>query len=79
MSNKKFVVFLSLLAILGMVLSACGPKATETPVATEAPAARGWFDLRDCPVSRQPVLWLGAGDCSGEGRRAWLYHSETRP
>ena len=41
MSTKKLFVFLSLLAILGMVLSACGPKATETPVVTEAPAAAG--------------------------------------
>ena len=39
MSNKKFVVFLSLLAVLGIVLSACGgPAATQAP-ATEAPAA----------------------------------------
>jgi len=34
MSTKKFVVFLSLLAVLGMLLSACGPKATEAPAAT---------------------------------------------
>lgn len=32
MSNKKLVVFLSLLAMLSMLLSACQPK-TETPVA----------------------------------------------
>lgn len=36
MSNKKFVVFLSLLAVLGMVLSACAPAAPAEP---EAPAA----------------------------------------
>ena len=37
MSNKKFIVFLSLLAVLGMLLSACQPAA---PAATEeAPAA----------------------------------------
>jgi len=44
MSNKKFVVFLSLLAILSMVLSACGPTATEEapPAATEeVPVAEG--------------------------------------
>ena len=35
MSNKKFVVFLSLLAALGIVLSACGgPAATEAPAAS---------------------------------------------
>ena len=41
MSTKKFVVFLSLLAVLGMLLSACQPAATtEAPAAaTEAPAA----------------------------------------
>ncbi|MEW5869249.1 MAG: hypothetical protein AB1894_08245, partial [Chloroflexota bacterium] len=40
MSNKKFVVFLSLLAILIMLLSACQPAATEkAPVAS--PAASG--------------------------------------
>jgi len=35
MSNKKIVVFLSLLAILSMLLSACQPKATEAPIAKE--------------------------------------------
>ena len=42
MSNKKFVVFLSLLAVLGMLLGACQPAATTevAPAATEeAPAA----------------------------------------
>ena len=33
MSNKKFVVFLSLIAVLGMLLGACQPAA---PAATEA-------------------------------------------
>lgn len=33
MSNKKFIVFLSLLVMLSMLLSACQPKATEAPVA----------------------------------------------
>ena len=51
MSYKKFVAILSFLAILGMVLSACGPQATPVPataapataapVATSAPAAAG--------------------------------------
>jgi len=37
MSNKKFVVFLSLIAVLAMFLGACQPAA---PAATEeAPAA----------------------------------------
>jgi ABC-type sugar transport system substrate-binding protein len=36
MSNKKFVVFLGLLAVLGMVFSACAPAAPAEP---EAPAA----------------------------------------
>jgi erythritol transport system substrate-binding protein len=34
MSNKKFVVFLSLLAVLSMLLGACGSQPTEAPVAT---------------------------------------------
>ena len=29
MSNKKIVVFLSLLVLLSMLLSACQPKATD--------------------------------------------------
>jgi len=36
MSNKKFVVFLSLFAVLGMLLSACGPAATEQAPAADA-------------------------------------------
>ncbi len=42
MSTKKFVVFLSLLAVLGILLSACQPAATEeapAAVEEEAPAA----------------------------------------
>lgn len=35
---KKFVVLLSILTVLGLVLSACGGAATQAPVATEAPA-----------------------------------------
>jgi ABC-type sugar transport system substrate-binding protein len=36
MSNKKFIVFLSLFAVLGMLLGACGPAAPEP---AQAPAA----------------------------------------
>jgi erythritol transport system substrate-binding protein len=41
MSNKKFVVILSLLAIFGMLLSACqpAPVTQQAPAATTAPAA----------------------------------------
>ena len=40
MSNKKFIVILSLLAIVGLLLSACQPAATATPqaAATAEPA-----------------------------------------
>jgi len=39
MSTKKFIIFLSLLAVLGMLLSACQSAATEeTPAATEEEA-----------------------------------------
>ena len=44
MSTKKFGVFLSLLAVLSMLLGACGPTATEeAPAAAteEAPVAEG--------------------------------------
>jgi len=39
MSNKKFVVFLSLLAVLGMVLSACQPATPQAPAEPAAPVA----------------------------------------
>jgi len=36
--NSKFVKLFGLLAIAGMLISACGPAATPAPVATQAPA-----------------------------------------
>ena len=42
MSNKKFVVFLSLLAVLGMLLGACQSAATEEAPAADRRSARCW-------------------------------------
>jgi len=39
MSSKKFIVFLSLLAVVGMLLSACQPAPAATAAPTTAPAA----------------------------------------
>jgi len=36
--NKKFLLVMSMLIITAFLLSSCAPKATEVPVATEAPA-----------------------------------------
>ena len=89
MSTKKFVVFLSLLAVLGMLLSACQPAATEEApaAATEDPllhrsarcCGRRRFDLRDRAWGGEPILWLDAGNCSSKSRRTRLRDSEARP
>ena len=70
MSNKKFVVFLSLLAVLGMLLGACQSAATteEAPAAASRRSAcccrRRRFDLRDRAWGGESILWLDAGNCS---------------
>jgi ABC-type sugar transport system substrate-binding protein len=56
MSNKKFAVLLSLLAVLGMLLSACAP-ATQVPVATEPPADT------EAPAAEEPVAEAGGLIC----------------
>ena len=75
MSSKKTLTILSLILILGMLVSACAQPA-PAPVATQAPAASpsryrgpgryrtGWSedDLRDRPAGREPLLWRHAGD-----------------
>jgi arabinogalactan oligomer/maltooligosaccharide transport system substrate-binding protein len=61
---KKFVVLLSILTVLGLVLSACGAAATQAPAATEAPATEA-PSATEAPATEAPsdadstlTLWV---------------------
>ncbi len=52
--NKRLVfVLLTLIVAASMMLSACGPAATEAPVATEAPATEA---PTEAPVATEPPM-----------------------
>jgi branched-chain amino acid transport system substrate-binding protein len=46
--KKRIFVLISLVAVLGMLLAACGPAATEAPAPTEAPAT-------EAPAPEEPM------------------------
>jgi len=65
MKNRKnlFNLF-SLLLLVSMVLAACGPAATEAPVATEAPATEA--PATEAPATEAPATEAPAADPMAE-------------
>ncbi len=56
--NKRFLfVVMAMLIVASMVLSACGPAATEAPVATEAPATEA---PTEAPVATEAPAAIGS-------------------
>ena len=53
MNKRLFFVVLTLIVATSMFLSACGPAATEAPVATEAPATEA---PTEAPVATEPPM-----------------------
>jgi peptide/nickel transport system substrate-binding protein len=56
--NRKLYALLAVLALASMVLSACGPKATATPAATEAPSQPA---AACSPTGTEPIAFPSDG------------------
>ncbi len=57
--NRKLYALLAVLVLASMVLSACGPQATEAPAATEAPPAT---EAAACsPAGTEPIAFPSDG------------------
>lgn len=68
--KSKWFVLISVVALFGLVLTACGPAATEAPATTEAPAATEAPAVTEAPAATEVPAATEAPVAGNEGEVA---------
>jgi glucose/mannose transport system substrate-binding protein len=77
MSKKMWHSLMAILVISVMVLTACGPAATEAPAVTEAPATQA--PATEAPATEAPATEAPATEAPAGERHLEIYHWWTAP
>src|SRR5215211_1586935 len=66
MKHRSMLFALTLLTVLGLLVSACAPAATEAPARTEAPAATEAPASTEAPAATEAPATEAAAACEGD-------------
>ena len=66
MKHRSMLFALTLLTVLGLLVSACAPAATEAPAMTEAPAATEAPASTEAPAATEAPATEAAAACEGD-------------
>ena len=79
MSNKKFIVLLSVLAVLGMLLGACQPAAPAATEAAPAAATEGGLICVIVPGVENPFFGSMQEIAAKKAEELGYDHPQARP